>query len=51
MLRVQAQQESQLTGSAVTMRDGAEMWEVLDSGNQRLVAVLQGGKWIPQGQP
>ena len=33
----------------VTMRDGAEMWEVLDDGTQRLVAVLQGKTWIPQG--
>ncbi|OAN39095.1 hypothetical protein [Mycolicibacterium iranicum] len=37
-------------GRDITMHEGAEMWEVLDSGNQRLVAVLQGGKWIPQGQ-
>ncbi len=33
----------------ITMRDGAEMWEVLDNGNQRLVAVLRGKEWIPQG--
>ncbi|MDG4668288.1 hypothetical protein [Mycobacterium sp. 236(2023)] len=38
-------------GRDITMRDGAEMWEVLESGTQRLAAVLQGGKWIPQGQP
>lgn len=33
----------------VTMRDGAEMWEVLDDGTQRLTAVLRGGQWMPQG--
>jgi hypothetical protein len=33
----------------VTMRDGAEMWETLDDGTQRLVAVLRNGEWIPQG--
>ena len=33
----------------VTMREGAEMWEVLDDGTQRLVAVLKGRQWIPQG--
>ncbi|WP_111511626.1 WXG100 family type VII secretion target [Mycobacterium kyogaense] len=33
----------------ITMRDGAEMWEVLDDGNQRLVAVLRDKEWIPQG--
>jgi hypothetical protein len=33
----------------VTMREGAEMWEVLDDGTQRLVAVLKGEHWIPQG--
>ncbi|WP_173010181.1 toxin glutamine deamidase domain-containing protein [Mycolicibacterium sp. P9-64] len=33
----------------ITMQDGAEMWEVLDDGTQRLVAVLQGKTWIPQG--
>lgn len=32
-----------------TMREGAEMWEVFDDGTQRLVAVLKGGHWIPQG--
>ena len=31
------------------MRDGAEMWEVLDDGTQRLVAVLRGGAWTPKG--
>lgn len=33
----------------VTMREGAEMWEVLDDGSQRLVAVLKDEHWIPQG--
>jgi hypothetical protein len=33
----------------VTMRGGAEMWEVLDDGTQRLVAVLKDREWIPQG--
>lgn len=33
----------------VMMRDGAEMWEVLDDGTQRLVAVLIDKHWIPQG--
>ncbi len=33
----------------ITMRDGAEMWEVLDDGNQRLVAVLIDKVWTPQG--
>jgi hypothetical protein len=33
------------------MRDGAEMWEVLDDGTQRLVAVLDRGSWIRQGNP
>jgi hypothetical protein len=33
----------------VIMRSGAEMWEVLDDGTQRLVAVLREGEWIPQG--
>ena len=32
-----------------TMQDGAEMWEILESGTQRLTAVLQGGQWIPVG--
>ncbi|MED5815271.1 hypothetical protein VST63_23165 [Mycolicibacterium sp. 050232] len=36
-------------GKNVTMRDGAEMWEVLDDGTQRLVAVLKNGEWVPQG--
>ncbi len=31
------------------MRDGAEMWEVLDDGTQRLVAVFRGGSWLKQG--
>jgi hypothetical protein len=33
----------------VTMSDGAEIWEVLDDGTQRLYAVLRGREWIPQG--
>jgi len=33
----------------VRMGDGAEIWEVLDDGTQRLYAVLRGGEWIPQG--
>ena len=33
----------------MTMRDGAEMWEVLDDGTQRLAAVLRDREWIPQG--
>ena len=33
----------------VTMREGAEMWEVLDDGSQRLVAVLKDEHWVPQG--
>ncbi len=33
----------------ITMREGAEMWEVLDNGTQRLVAVLKDRHWIPQG--
>ena len=36
-------------GETVTIREGAEMWEVTDSGTQRLVAVLREGSWIPQG--
>lgn len=35
--------------SKVAMREGAEVWEVLDDGTQRLFAVLRGGEWIPQG--
>lgn len=40
----------------IRMRDGAEMWEVLDDGTQRLVAVLQlddagNAKWLRQGDP
>ena len=31
------------------MQDGAEMWEVLDTGTQRLTAVLQDGHWVPVG--
>ena len=33
----------------ITMRDGAEMWETLDDGTQRLVAVLKDHQWIRQG--
>jgi hypothetical protein len=33
----------------VMMREGAEMWEVLDDGSQRLAAVLVDKHWIPQG--
>lgn len=29
------------------MREGAEMWEILDNGNQRLVGVLDDGQWVP----
>jgi hypothetical protein len=29
-----------------TMSDGAEMWEVTDTGTQRLTAVLQNGQWV-----
>ncbi|SIS00453.1 hypothetical protein [Microbacterium sp. RURRCA19A] len=33
----------------VNMRDGAEIWEVLDDGTQRLFAVWRRGEWIPVG--
>lgn len=33
----------------INMRDGAEMWEVLDDGTQRLVAVLSDKLWISKG--
>jgi len=33
----------------ITMREGAEIWGVLEDGTQRLVAVLKGDKWILQG--
>ncbi|MEZ3161994.1 hypothetical protein AB1K54_15875 [Microbacterium sp. BWT-B31] len=33
----------------VQMRDGAEVWEVLDDGTQRLYAVLRDEVWIRQG--
>ena len=37
-------------GPTVNMNPGAEMWEVLDNGNQRLVGVLDnGGQWVPVG--
>nr|WP_300142656.1 hypothetical protein [Propionicimonas sp.] len=35
--------------SGVGMVDGAEIWELTDTGTQRLVAVLRGDTWIPQG--
>ena len=35
--------------AGVPMRDGAEMWEVLPDGSQRLTAVLRDGEWVPQG--
>ena len=39
----------------ITMREGAEMWEVLDDGTQRLAAVLKidagGPTWVRQGNP
>jgi hypothetical protein len=38
-----------IANQGVPMRDGAEMWEVLDDGTQRLVAVLRDQQWIPQG--
>ncbi len=31
------------------IRDGAEMWEILPDGTQRLYAVRRGAEWIPQG--
>jgi hypothetical protein len=31
------------------IRSGAEMWEILPDGTQRLYAVLRGTEWIPQG--
>jgi hypothetical protein len=34
-------------GNPVEMREGAEMWEILDNGNQRLVGVLDNGQWVP----
>lgn len=33
----------------VDMRDGTEMWGVLDDGTQRLIAVLRNQEWIPVG--
>jgi hypothetical protein len=37
-------------GNPVQMRQGAEMWEILDNGNQRLVGVLdKGGEWVRVG--
>lgn len=35
--------------AGVPMREGAEMWEVLPDGTQRLTGVLRDGEWIPQG--
>lgn len=35
--------------SAVGVQDGAEIWSVADTGNQRLVAVLREGSWVPGG--
>ena len=35
--------------NAVNMREGAEMWEVLSDGTQRLFAVLRAQEWIPVG--
>ena len=37
--------------NTVTMRDGAEVWEVLDDRTQRLFAVLRDREWIRQGNP
>lgn len=31
----------------VTMKEGAEIWEITDTGTQRLAAVLKNGNWIP----
>lgn len=38
-------------GSSMRMREGAEMWEVLDTGTQRLTAVLLDGEWVRVGGP
>jgi hypothetical protein len=38
-----------VTDGPTVIREGAEMWEITDSGTQRLVAVLRDGSWIPQG--
>ncbi|NYE36590.1 exonuclease VII small subunit [Nocardioides cavernae] len=38
-----------VTDGPTVIREGAEMWEVTDTGTQRLVAVLRDGAWIPQG--
>ena len=40
--------EFQVDGG-ITMRQGAEIWEVLPDGTQRLEAVLRGSDWIPVG--
>jgi hypothetical protein len=36
-------------GQGTRIGDGAEMWEILPDGTQRLYAVLRGGEWVPQG--
>jgi len=36
-------------GPKTGIRDGAEMWEILPDGTQRLFAVLRGTEWVPQG--
>jgi hypothetical protein len=36
-------------GRPVRMDPGAEMWETLDDGTQRLVGVLEDGQWVPVG--
>lgn len=33
----------------VNLTEGAEIWEITDTGTQRLVAVFRGRKWVPQG--
>ncbi|MCY7402536.1 MAG: hypothetical protein LH477_16555, partial [Nocardioides sp.] len=38
-----------VTDGPTVIRNGAEMWEVTDSGTQRLVGVLRDGQWIPGG--
>lgn len=35
----------------VPIQEGAEIWQVGASGNQRLLAVLRDSEWIPQGNP
>jgi hypothetical protein len=36
-------------GDPARMREGAEAWEILPDGTQRLFAVLRNNEWIPQG--